>query len=90
MCDYVNGTVDGMIMMGYPGSVNRRAVTARALTFSALGLLCHLFLVSAAVIKSINVDMDLSRVVRRVDERFLSVTIDASLMAEEKFMYLLG
>lgn len=32
---------------------------------------------------------DLSAVVRRVDPRFLSVTIDASLAADEKFMYLL-
>ncbi|KAF5903707.1 helicase POLQ-like, partial [Clarias magur] len=40
--------------------------------------------------KLVDVDMDLSRVDRRVDERFLSVTLDASLVAEEKFMYLLG
>ena len=32
---------------------------------------------------------DLSAVIRRVDRRFLSVTIDASLASEEKFMYLL-
>lgn len=32
---------------------------------------------------------DLSAVIRRVDPRFLSVTIDASLAADEKFMYLL-
>lgn len=32
---------------------------------------------------------DLSAVLRRVDPRFLSVTIDASLAANEKFMYLL-
>lgn len=32
---------------------------------------------------------DLSAVLRRVDPRFLSVTIDASLAADEKFMYLL-
>lgn len=32
---------------------------------------------------------DLSAVHRRVDPRFLSVTIDASLAADEKFMYLL-
>ncbi|GAA6229317.1 heparanase [Lates japonicus] len=36
------------------------------------------------------VDVDLSAVIRRVDPRFLSVTIDASLAAEEKFLYLLG
>ncbi|XP_022623121.1 heparanase isoform X2 [Seriola dumerili] len=35
-------------------------------------------------------DVDLSAVIRRVDPRFLSVTIDASLASEEKFMYLLG
>ncbi|XP_030625019.1 heparanase [Chanos chanos] len=38
----------------------------------------------------IKLDMDISHPTRRVDERFLSVTIDASLVAEEKFMYLLG
>lgn len=32
---------------------------------------------------------DLSAVIRRVEPRFLSVTIDASLASEEKFMYLL-
>lgn len=32
---------------------------------------------------------DLSAVFRRVDPRFLSVTIDASLAADEKFMFLL-
>ncbi|CAL8322612.1 unnamed protein product [Lota lota] len=42
--------------------------------------------------RSLEVDLslDLSRVVREVDERFLSVAIDASLVAEEKLMYLLG
>ncbi|KAM6976093.1 heparanase isoform 1-T1 [Tautogolabrus adspersus] len=34
--------------------------------------------------------VDVSSAVRRVDLRFLSVTIDASLASEEKFMYLLG
>lgn len=38
----------------------------------------------------VSVVVDLSRLVRRVDQRFLSVTIDASLASEEKFMYLLG
>lgn len=38
----------------------------------------------------VSVVVDLSRVIRRVDQRFLSVTIDASLASEEKFMYLLG
>lgn len=37
----------------------------------------------------IRVDLDLSRVVRVVNERFLSVAIDASLMSDEKFMNLL-
>lgn len=32
---------------------------------------------------------DLSAALRRVDPRFLSVTIDASLAADERFMYLL-
>ncbi|XP_071328200.1 heparanase isoform X1 [Trachinotus anak] len=36
------------------------------------------------------VDVDLSAAIRRVDRRFLSVTIDASLGTEERFMYLLG
>uniref|UniRef100_A0A673NA33 Heparanase n=1 Tax=Sinocyclocheilus rhinocerous TaxID=307959 RepID=A0A673NA33_9TELE len=38
----------------------------------------------------IRVDLDLFRVARRVDERFLSVAIDASLLAQEKFMNLLN
>ncbi|XP_074546680.1 heparanase [Halichoeres trimaculatus] len=38
----------------------------------------------------LGVVLDLSSVVRRVDPRFLSVTIDASLASEERFMYLLG
>lgn len=37
----------------------------------------------------IRVDLDLSRVVHVVNERFLSVAIDASLMSDEKFMNLL-
>ncbi|XP_059213672.1 heparanase [Centropristis striata] len=36
------------------------------------------------------VELDLSAALHRVDRRFLSVTIDASLAAEEKFMSLLG
>ncbi|KAG9265511.1 heparanase [Astyanax mexicanus] len=36
------------------------------------------------------IDLDFSRVDRKVDERFLSVSIDASFMTQEKFMYLLG
>ncbi|XP_068561470.1 heparanase isoform X1 [Cebidichthys violaceus] len=36
------------------------------------------------------VELDLSAVIRRVDRRFLSVTIDASLSSEEKFMSLLS
>lgn len=45
--------------------------------------------ISVEDVQSIRVDLDLSNVVRRVDERFLSVAIDASLIAEEKFMNLL-
>ncbi|XP_041825224.1 heparanase [Melanotaenia boesemani] len=37
----------------------------------------------------LDLDLDLSAVFRRVDPRFLSVTIDASLAAEERFMLLL-
>uniref|UniRef100_W5UG18 Heparanase n=1 Tax=Ictalurus punctatus TaxID=7998 RepID=W5UG18_ICTPU len=81
-------------MMGDPGSGIRCAVFALLLryfvTFCAVALLLDQCLVSAGDLKSVSVDVDLSRVARRVDERFLSVTIDASLMAEEKFMYLLG
>lgn len=40
--------------------------------------------------ESVRVDVDLDRVIHRVNERFLSVAIDASLVAEEKFMYLLA
>lgn len=36
------------------------------------------------------VSVDLSAAHGRVDQRFLSVTIDASLAADEMFMYLLG
>lgn len=79
-----------MMMIGHPGSGNRCAVYAHFITFSVVELLFNTVLVSAVVLKSVNVAMDLSGVARRVDERFLSVTIDASLMAEEKFMYLLG
>lgn len=74
--------------MGYPGSGSLGAVF-----FPFAVLVVSVFntvLVSAGVLKLVDVDMDLSRVDRRVDERFLSVTIDASLVAEEKFMYLLG
>ncbi|KAI5096493.1 heparanase precursor [Silurus meridionalis] len=74
--------------MGHPGSGNRSALVARFFTFSLL--LCKTFLISALNFNSVNVDVDLFRVARKVDKRFLSVTIDASLMAEEKFMYLLG
>lgn len=45
--------------------------------------------ISVDDVQSIRVDLDLSHVARRVDERFLSVAIDASLIAEEKFMNLL-
>ncbi|KAI5622557.1 heparanase precursor [Silurus asotus] len=76
------------MIMGHPGSGNRCALVARFFTFSLL--LCKTFLISALNFNSVNVDVDLFRVARTVDKRFLSVTIDASLMAEEKFMYLLG
>lgn len=39
---------------------------------------------------SLGLNVDFSRVLKRVNKRFLSVSIDASLVAEEKFMYLLG
>ena len=39
---------------------------------------------------SLGLKVDFSRVLKRVNKRFLSVSIDASLVAEEKFMYLLG
>uniref|UniRef100_A0A8D3DAF0 Heparanase n=1 Tax=Scophthalmus maximus TaxID=52904 RepID=A0A8D3DAF0_SCOMX len=39
---------------------------------------------------ALDVSVDLSSVLRRVEPRFLSVTIDASLASEEKFMYLLS
>ncbi|KAI4893187.1 hypothetical protein NFI96_018502, partial [Prochilodus magdalenae] len=46
--------------------------------------------VPASGFESVNLELDVSRVYRRVDERFLSVAIDANLMTQEKFMYLLG
>lgn len=39
---------------------------------------------------AVEVAVDLSAAIHRVDQRFLSVTIDASLATDEKFMYLLG
>ncbi|KAG7499277.1 heparanase [Solea senegalensis] len=50
----------------------------------------NLTIVPGSLTPSVGVDMDLSAVVHRVDPRFLSVTIDASLASEEKFMSLLG
>ncbi|KAL2076845.1 hypothetical protein ACEWY4_027554 [Coilia grayii] len=41
-------------------------------------------------LEAVHVDVDLDRAFHRVNERFLSVAIDASLVAEEKFMYLLA
>lgn len=41
-------------------------------------------------LEPVNLDVDTGRVVKRVNERFLSVAIDASLVAEEKFVYLLA
>lgn len=76
--------------MGHPGSRNRCGVFAHLGTLCVKVLLLSPFVVSAVLLHSVNVDMDVSRVDRSVDDRFLSVTIDASLMAEEKFMYLLG
>ncbi|XP_059397821.1 heparanase-like [Carassius carassius] len=46
--------------------------------------------ISVDDVQSVRLDLDLSHVARRVDERFLSVAIDASLIAEEKFMNLLN
>eukprot|EP00064_Thunnus_orientalis_P023461 superscaffoldBa00008894_g23704 len=40
--------------------------------------------------ESVNVSLDVSRIIRRVDPRFLSVTVDASLATHEKFMFLLS
>lgn len=64
-----------------------------------LGLLCYRS--DGVLIRTLNrnsswdvldrsVVVDLSTAIHRVDQRFLSVTIDASLAADEKFMYLLG
>ncbi|XP_030579761.1 heparanase isoform X2 [Archocentrus centrarchus] len=40
--------------------------------------------------RNLDLDLDVSAVLRRVDPRFLSVTIDASLASEERFMSLLS
>ncbi|GAA6101685.1 heparanase [Tachysurus ichikawai] len=69
------------------GPGNRFVAFAHFVTFSVL---FKTFIVSAVVLNSVNVEIDISRLARKVDERFLSVTIDASLVAEEKFMFLLG
>lgn len=63
-------------------------------TIVALVLFCASFgdaktVISVDDVQSIRVDLDLSNVARKVDERFLSVAIDASLITEEKFMNLL-
>ncbi|KAM6984590.1 heparanase [Aplochiton taeniatus] len=42
------------------------------------------------VIDAVHLNVDFSRVLKRVSERYLSVAVDASLVAEEKFIYLLG
>ncbi|KAM9541187.1 heparanase-like isoform 2-T2 [Salvelinus alpinus] len=63
-----------------------------------ISILSHGYYVGASVrsardevnFESVNLNVDLSRVLKRVNERFLSVAIDASLVAEEKFMYLLA
>ncbi|XP_073680884.1 heparanase [Garra rufa] len=60
-----------------------------------LGLFAALYVGAKTVIsvndvQSVRVDLDLSHVARQVDERFLSVAIDASLISEEKFMNLLN
>ncbi|CAK6983420.1 heparanase-like [Scomber scombrus] len=52
--------------------------------------ICSPGLTDESVGESVRVSVDLSRLVHRVDPRFLSVTIDASLASEEKFMYLLS
>ncbi|KAK2872596.1 hypothetical protein Q8A67_022493 [Cirrhinus molitorella] len=64
-------------------------------TIVTLGLLAALYVEAKTVIpvndvQAVRVDLNLSHVARRVDERFLSVAIDASLIAEEKFMNLLN
>ncbi|XP_042567373.1 heparanase-like [Cyprinus carpio] len=71
----------------------KSAATA-SFTIVALALFGALYVGAKTVIsvddvQSIRVDLDLSHVARRVDERFLSVAIDASLITEEKFMNLL-
>lgn len=45
---------------------------------------------STRCVADATMSVDLSSVHRRVDQRFLSVTIDASLAADEMFMNLLG
>uniref|UniRef100_A0A8C1BLJ9 Heparanase n=1 Tax=Cyprinus carpio carpio TaxID=630221 RepID=A0A8C1BLJ9_CYPCA len=72
----------------------KSAATA-SFTIVALALFGALYVGAKTVIsvddvQSIRVDLDLSHVARRVDERFLSVAIDASLITEEKFMNLLN
>ncbi|TRY60897.1 hypothetical protein DNTS_035160 [Danionella cerebrum] len=65
---------------------------------SALPTVVFLVLVHALLIESntdqyvqiSRIDLDWSRAIRRVDERFLSVAIDASLIADEKFVNLLN
>lgn len=67
------------------------------LAFVMISMLSYGYYVVASVeparyewdFESVNLNVDLSRILKKVNGRFLSVAIDASLVAEEKFMYLL-
>ncbi|XP_026090616.1 heparanase-like [Carassius auratus] len=72
-----------------------KSATTAGSTIVALAFFGALYVGAKTVIsvddvQSVRVDLVLSHVARRVDERFLSVAIDASLIAEEKFMNLLN
>lgn len=70
--------------------VSGLAVLLSLLCYQAKGVHIKNLNQSSSDVPDRSVFVDLSAVIRRVDERFLSVTIDASLATDEKFMYLLG
>lgn len=70
--------------------LSTRVLRFAAVWFIILSLLPSVQPDHIKTFESVRLEVDLRRVVKRVDERYLSVAIDASLVAEEKFMYLLA
>ncbi|XP_051537656.1 heparanase isoform X1 [Myxocyprinus asiaticus] len=66
------------------------SIIAVVVLFRALYVAANTVISVENDVQSILIALELSHVAQRVDERFLSVAIDASLIAEEKFMNLLN